>query len=140
MARRPSMWPFIYSPVLSCVPSILSELNSILLVEIIRCIQSSLCCTLCKNNPACLNFCGLAPASLSNQPQPAKSAIFAKIGRKMINLARLFLHNGVHSRICITAYLEPIVVLPRLLLHLIFAMIISPRDVGLRKHNLAALE
>ena len=33
----------------------------------------------CKSIPACLNFRGLAPASLSNQPQPAKSAIFGKI-------------------------------------------------------------
>ena len=52
----------------------------------------------CKINPACLNFRGLAPASLSNQPKPTKSAIFAKIGRKTINLAGLFLHNGVHFR------------------------------------------
>ena len=51
----------------------------------------------CKIIPTCLNFRGLAPASLSNQPQPAKSAIFAKIGRKTINLARLFLHSGVHD-------------------------------------------
>ena len=44
---------------------------------------------------ACLNFHGLAPASLSNQPLPAKSAIFGKIGRKTINLAGFFLPNGV---------------------------------------------
>ena len=41
----------------------------------------------CKSISACLNFRGLAPASLSNQPQPAKAAIFGKIGRKTINLA-----------------------------------------------------
>ena len=49
----------------------------------------------CKSIPACLNFRVLANASLSNQPQASKSAIFGKIGRKTINLAGLFLHNGV---------------------------------------------
>ena len=52
---------------------------------------------LCKIIPACLNFHGLALASLSNQPQPAKSAIFGKIGGKTINLAGTFLHNGVDN-------------------------------------------
>ena len=42
-----------------------------------------------------MNFRGLAPASLSSQPQPARSAIFGKIGQKTINLGGLFLHNGV---------------------------------------------
>ena len=51
----------------------------------------------CKILPACLNFSGLAPASLSDQPEPAKSAIFGKIGGKTINLARTFLHNGVRT-------------------------------------------
>ena len=50
---------------------------------------------LCKIIPAYLNFRGLAPPSLSNQPQPAKSAIYGKIGGKTINLAGPFLHNGV---------------------------------------------
>ena len=58
---------------------------------------------LCKSILACLNFCGLAPASLSNQPQPAKSAIFGKIGGKIggktINLAGTVLHNGEHFRL-----------------------------------------
>ena len=56
---------------------------------------ASLCTPLCKIIPACLNFRGLAPASFCNQPQPAKAAIFGKIGGKMINLARTFLHNSV---------------------------------------------
>ena len=47
--------------------------------------------------PDCLNFRGLAPASLSNQPQPAKSAIFGKIGGKTINLSGTFLHNSVQG-------------------------------------------
>ena len=58
----------------------------------------------CKKTPACLNFSGLAPASLSDQPEPAKSAIFGKIGGKTINLAGTFLHNGVqlspHHSLC----------------------------------------
>ena len=54
------------------------------------------CTEWCESIPACLNFRCLAPASLSYQPQPAKAAIFGKIGRKTINLAGLFLHNGVH--------------------------------------------
>ena len=49
----------------------------------------------CKILPACLNFSGLAPASLSDQPEPAKSAIFGKIGGKTINLAGIILHNSV---------------------------------------------
>ena len=57
--------------------------------------QNSVSTPLCKIIPACFNFRGLAPASLSNQPQPAKSAIFGKIGGKMINLAGTFLHNPV---------------------------------------------
>ena len=52
------------------------------------------CAPLCKIIPAFLDFRGLAPASLSNQPQPAKSAIFGKIGGKTINLAGTFLHNS----------------------------------------------
>ena len=53
---------------------------------------------LCKIIPACLNFGSLAPASLSNQPQPANSAIFGKIGGKKIYLAGTILHNGVRIR------------------------------------------
>ena len=49
----------------------------------------------CKTIPSCLNFRGLVRASVINQPQPAKSAIFAKIGQKTNNLAGLFLHIGV---------------------------------------------
>ena len=49
----------------------------------------------CKIIPACLNFRGLAPASLSYQPQPAKSAIFAKIDGKTRNLAGIILHHSV---------------------------------------------
>ena len=52
----------------------------------------------CKIIPVCLNFRGLAPASLSKQPQHAKSAIFAKIGRKTRNLAGTILHNSVQSQ------------------------------------------
>ena len=37
----------------------------------------------------------LPPARLSNQPQPAKSDIYGKIGRKTLNLAGLFLLNDV---------------------------------------------
>ena len=51
----------------------------------------------CKIIPVCLNFRGLAPASLSKQPQHAKSAIFAKIGRKTRNLAGTILHNSVEQ-------------------------------------------
>ena len=60
-------------------------------------VQCGGACTtpLCKIIPACLNFRGLVPANLSNQPQPAKSAIFGKIGGETINLAGTFLHNGV---------------------------------------------
>ena len=54
------------------------------------------CTPLCKIIPACLNFRGLAPASLSNQPQPAKSSIFGKMGGKTINLEGTFQHNGVY--------------------------------------------
>ena len=51
----------------------------------------------CKIIPVRLNFRDLAPASMSNQPQPAKSAIFGKTGQKMINLAGTFLHNGAQG-------------------------------------------
>ena len=57
--------------------------------------MSAGCTPLCKIIPAYLNFRGLAPACLGNQPQPTKSAIFGKIGGKTINLAVTFLHNGV---------------------------------------------
>jgi len=55
------------------------------------------CTPLCKIIPACLNFRGLASASLINHPQPSNSAIFWKIGGKTINLAGTFLHNGVNG-------------------------------------------
>ena len=54
---------------------------------------------LCKSRPAFFNFRGLAPASLSRQPQPAKPAIFGKNGGKTINLVGTFLHNGVQTNI-----------------------------------------
>ena len=57
--------------------------------------MSAGCTPLCKIIPAYLNFRGLAPACLGNQPQPTKSAIFGKIGGKTINLAVTFLHSGV---------------------------------------------
>ena len=50
----------------------------------------NLCTPLCKNNPACLNFRGLAPASLSNRPQPAKLALFGTIWGKNEQLSRNF--------------------------------------------------
>ena len=51
---------------------------------------------MCKIIPACLNFRGLAPASLSNQPHPAKWAIFAKIGGKTRKSEVIILHHSVH--------------------------------------------
>ena len=52
------------------------------------------CTEWCKTIPACLNFRGLAP-TLSNQTQPAQSAIFANIGVKTRNLAGIILHTAV---------------------------------------------
>ena len=67
----------------------------------ISCVTSTLpqCTPLCKSRPAFFNFRGLAPASLSRQPQPAKPAIFGKNGGKTINLVGTFLHNGVQTNI-----------------------------------------
>ena len=52
------------------------------------------CTEWCKTIPACLNFRGLAP-TLSNQTQPAKSAIFANIGGKTRNLAGVYLSAAI---------------------------------------------
>ena len=54
------------------------------------CDSEALYTLLCKIIPASLNFRGLAPASLSNQPQPAKLALFGTIWGKNEQLSRNF--------------------------------------------------
>ena len=54
---------------------------------------------------ACLNFRGFRFASRSKLPQPARSAIFAKIGGNSRNLAGIILHHSViHSELELWSY------------------------------------
>ena len=53
------------------------------------------CTPLCKIIPACLNFRGYSSASRSKLLQPARSAIFGKIGWNSRNLAGIILHRSV---------------------------------------------